>query len=339
MLGESLNSLEIRSIASSPPPGPIYNAVNRLTGQTATVHTLRAGLPIGARASEEFYRRQRAASLMGKHPRAWVMLDSGAYEDTRYYVLAGPPGESLAVHMDVQPVTGATLLRSGGVSAHDERSFGNLNSVSSWTIRNWMRDLAWAVDFFHQQGLVLGNLSPHTIWISCEGAAMIMDPGAGGDLSWHLEGKGASADRYEQDMAFLAPEQVMGSPVGPHTDVYALGVILFWLLGGQFPPRPRRDATRIGRYLPLIPLSRRADPALAAICKKAAAISPANRYGSADFLRAALAANDDDLRAARQKFSHAARNTLMHSSPAEPTSPSTDDTGATRLGRWWQSWW
>jgi serine/threonine-protein kinase len=86
----------------------------------------------------------------------------------------------------------------------------------------------------------------------------------------------------------MAPEQARGeiSRLGPRTDVYALGAILYYMLAGR-PPYdggpPREILARVAREGP--PPVRQADPTvprpLASVCARAMAREPEDRYASA----------------------------------------------------------
>jgi Protein kinase domain len=88
--------------------------------------------------------------------------------------------------------------------------------------------------------------------------------------------------------AYVAPEQAAGrvKEVGPATDVYGLGAILYHLLTGRPPFSGPNDMATLQRVIDEDPVPpRRLNPAvppdLAAICLKAMAKDPAQRYPSA----------------------------------------------------------
>ena len=102
---------------------------------------------------------------------------------------------------------------------------------------------------------------------------------------------------------FMSPEQAMGRAdrMGPQTDVYGIGAILYRLLTGQPPyvsPFSAVDALQVVRWIkegsptPVLELAPRATPELVAICEKAMARDPSVRYADmselADELRAFL---------------------------------------------------
>ncbi len=86
--------------------------------------------------------------------------------------------------------------------------------------------------------------------------------------------------------AYMSPEQAAGDldRLGPRSDVYSLGATLYCLLTGR-PPFEGGvgqvlDAVRSGRFTPPRALDRTIDQALEAICLKAMATVPDDRYAS-----------------------------------------------------------
>jgi serine/threonine protein kinase len=98
-----------------------------------------------------------------------------------------------------------------------------------------VRTLAMAADYAHRQGIVHCDLKPSNILITPEGVPKIADFGVAkwleSDDQWSQDGDILGTPRY------MAPEQAIGSVqcVGPMTDVYSLGVILYEMLIGRPP--------------------------------------------------------------------------------------------------------
>jgi tetratricopeptide (TPR) repeat protein len=144
--------------------------------------------------------------------------------------------------------------------------------------------LARALHAMHQRGLMHRDLKPANIILRLSGEPMIMDFGLARSLthSDRLTGTGVMVGTP----AYVSPEQVMGDPkaVGAATDIYSLGVICYELLTGQ-PPFLGPGHAIFGQILhaeATPPSACRAglNQQLDAICKKALAKQPANRYAT-----------------------------------------------------------
>ena len=171
--------------------------------------------------------------------------------------------------------------------------------AEGWTLQRAiavMHAVCLTVAFAHQKGVVHRDLKPENIMVGPFGEAYVMD--------WGLALLLGRAERGSivGTPAYMAPEQASGEvgAVGPHSDVYALGAILYELFARRMPHAKSLDARRhepgsFERMLvtPPRPLSKVAHdvPAeLAAICAKAMAASPAERYQSSREMADDLAA-------------------------------------------------
>jgi serine/threonine protein kinase len=150
--------------------------------------------------------------------------------------------------------------------------------------------VAEALAVAHRAGVVHRDLKPANIMLDDTGRPIVVDFGLA---------------RRQQDLAltrtgdflgtppYMSPEQINGAEVGPASEVYSLGATLYHLLTGR-PPFQGATLTQLAERIakePPEPPSRLRpgiDPGLEAICLKALAKAPADRFVSMDEMAAAL---------------------------------------------------
>jgi len=217
---------------------------------------------------ERFYREARAAAKI-RHANLCPVYDVGEIEGFPYLSMAYIQGRPLA------------RLLEGHVP------------LSQREAAEIVRKLALGVQEAHVHGVVHRDIKPSNVIVAQNGEPILTDFG----LARTVE-----ADRSKLTHcglivgtpAYMAPEQVDGDPeaVGPCSDIYSLGVLLYELLTGEVPFRgPLLSVvSQIGRDQPEPPSLRCAnlDPQLEAVCMKAMAKGRADRYQSAGELAAAL---------------------------------------------------
>src|SRR6476469_6414153 len=92
-------------------------------------------------------------------------------------------------------------------------------------------DVLTGLAFAHKRGIVHRDIKPANIRIDDEGRARVMDFGIA-----HLSA--ASMTRTGTMVgtpAYMAPEQIVGTPVSPATDLFSVGIVLYELLSGSKP--------------------------------------------------------------------------------------------------------
>src|SRR5581483_1302271 len=162
-----------------------------------------AGDPPGV--LERFQREARAAAKL-HHPNLCPVFDVGQVGGVHYLTMAFIPGRTLA-----------RVLRDRG-GPMDEMEAARL-----------IRTLALALGEAHRAGVVHRDLKPANIIMSARGEPVILDFG----LARRAEDSRMTATGAALGTpAYMPPEQVEGDPtaVGPASDIYGLGVILYELL-------------------------------------------------------------------------------------------------------------
>jgi predicted Ser/Thr protein kinase len=219
---------------------------------------------------ERFFREARAAATL-RHPNLCPVYDIGEQDGVYYLTMAFIEGTSLAQYL------------------HAHKPLPPREAVEL------VRVLAHALQEAHDHGIIHRDLKPGNVLLSNKNEPIVTDFG--------LARRTASQDeRLTQTGAILGtptympPEQVNGdvAAMGPGCDIYALGVILYELLTGR-PPFQGPMGTLIAQIVldappPPSRFRPELDPALGAICLKALAKRPEERYPSMSAFAAALEA-------------------------------------------------
>jgi serine/threonine protein kinase len=217
--------------------------------------------------AQRFYREARAAAML-RHSNLCPVYDAGEIDGVRYLSMAYIEGRPLSE-----------------VLTHE----GPLSNASAAT---FVLKLARALAAAHARGVIHRDLKPSNIMIDAHDEPIIMDFGLARRIN-------KEDSRLTQDgtlmgsPAYMSPEQVEGDieRMGPPSDVYSLGIILYELLTGVVPFKGSIAAV-MGQILsaePKKPSSVKAgiNPALEAVCLKMIAKRMEDRFASmTDVVRA-----------------------------------------------------
>ncbi|MCP4420307.1 MAG: serine/threonine protein kinase [Chloroflexi bacterium] len=152
--------------------------------------------------------------------------------------------------------------------------------------------LAAALTMAHNRDIVHRDIKPANILLDSDGTIFLSDFGLAAFANKLETSSVPSA--YGGSPFYMAPEQWQDGPVGPHTDVYQLGVTLFEMLTGK-RPYPETDMNLLlDRHLNgLVPKARDLNPKLPRniepILEKAMAKNRLDRYATPEELAEAVA--------------------------------------------------
>lgn len=216
-----------------------------------------------------FQREARAAASV-RHPHVCPIYDVGEHEGQPYVVMAYIEGESLAAY----------LVRQ----IHYQESPQSVDLI---------RQVLNALEAVHDHGIVHRDLKPSNILLDAQRRAILTDFGLARPAG---EGEGLTSEGIVVGTpAYMAPEQAAGQidKIGPWTDLYSLGVILYQMLTGRLPFEgpALKVMAQIVHESPPRPSSLQSalDPALDALILKAMAREPHDRFQSAHEFRETLA--------------------------------------------------
>jgi serine/threonine protein kinase len=184
----------------------------------------------------------------------------------------------------------------GGVYTATELLVGNSleHFLATHTVRMGdklalLAQVCEALAYAHSQGLAHGNIKPGNIFVTDAGNAAILDFGTG---TWQtlLLSSGVRLNGLLPN--YLAPEQILGHPFDARSDIFAVGIILYEVLRGQYPfqapagliPREivHTDPEPLRKWNTLIPAE------LEEVATRALKKDPKDRFQTADELAANL---------------------------------------------------
>jgi tRNA A-37 threonylcarbamoyl transferase component Bud32/tetratricopeptide (TPR) repeat protein len=154
--------------------------------------------------------------------------------------------------------------------------------------------VADALAHAHERHVIHRDVTPNNVMIDRYGDTQLIDWGLARDRTRVESSAAATASsdplvtREGSVMGtapFMAPEQARGEPVDQRVDVYAIGAMIYRLVGGAPPYRGDTDqvlaAVRAGPPQPLLARAPRSPPELVAIVERAMARDAADRYANA----------------------------------------------------------
>ncbi len=185
----------------------VFKAEDSLLCRAVAVKVLRPQYASDAEFVERFHREAKAAASLS-HPNVVNIFDVGKEDDIDYIVMEYIPGDNLK---DI-------IKRDAPMSV--ERSL------------DITRQIGEALHHAHQRNIIHRDIKPHNILVTPEGQIKVTDFGIA---------RAISASSFTQtgmvvgSVQYSSPEQVKGGMVGPQSDLYSLGCVLYELLTGTIP--------------------------------------------------------------------------------------------------------
>ncbi|MCI0749731.1 MAG: serine/threonine-protein kinase [Nevskiales bacterium] len=227
-----------------------------------------------------FFKEARAAGRL-LHPHIVALYDAGTESSFNYIVMEYIDGDTLL-----------PLCHKSGPRAPVER------------VVEIVFACAKALDYAHGKGVLHRDIKPSNIMLNREGVPKVMD--------FSIAEIHAQTDGVREVVGspmYMSPEQVRAEPLGPASDLYALGAVMFHLLVGE-PPFTLTEVPALFRAITDTPAprlsTRRSDlpPPAVEIVERLLLKNPAERYSSGQELATDLMRLSDKL---RQTDTHLAR--------------------------------
>jgi serine/threonine-protein kinase len=218
MIGKTLAHYEIEGCLGEGGSGVVYRGRDLRLERPVAIKVLADVLRDDELAWARLLREARLASQLN-HPHIAAIYDLGEEDGRAYIVMEYVEGLPLA-----------DLIPEGGMPLEQVERYG--------------AQIAGALAFAHQQGVLHGDLKGSNIIVTPEGNIKLLDFGLGRRIPRSGRGEVTSAclplteaGATAGTLPYLAPEVLRGSPTSLQSDVWALGVLLYQMATGELPFR------------------------------------------------------------------------------------------------------
>ncbi|HEX6009214.1 MAG TPA: protein kinase, partial [Actinomycetota bacterium] len=199
---------EVQELLGSGGMASVYRAHDKLLERSVALKILHDHFSRDPEYVERFRREARSIARVS-HPNIVTVIDRGTYEGQEYIVFEYVRGETLK----------DLVKRNGPLPVGEALAF--------------VHQVARALAFAHDQGIVHRDVKPHNVLVDDERGAKVTDFGLARSLELDQDITQTGTVMGTSD--YISPEQASGQPADERSDQYALGVLLYELLAGEVP--------------------------------------------------------------------------------------------------------
>jgi DNA-binding winged helix-turn-helix (wHTH) protein/tetratricopeptide (TPR) repeat protein len=255
--GSRIGNYEILEQLGGGSMGEVYKALDQRLGRTVALKLLPADLSRDPSSRRRFLHEAKAVAALD-HPNVATLYDVGESEGGRMFLaMAFYSGETLQQRLEHGPLP---LQEAMSIA----------------------RQIAQGLAAAHRLHIIHRDVKPANVAILPDGKVKLLDFGLAKMTGATLLTQIGSSPGTP---AYKSPEQTRGDQVGPRSDLWALGVVLYEMLTGRTPFGGEYEQAVIYAILnePPPPFDAKAFPReLGAIITKALAKDPEKRYATAE---------------------------------------------------------
>jgi serine/threonine protein kinase len=208
VVGETIaDRYEVEELVGHGGMSSVYKAKDSLLERHVALKILHEQYSTDDDFVERFKREARSVAQL-QHPNIVTVIDRGEENGRQFIVFEFIDGENLKEH----------VVRKGRLEVRDALEIS--------------LEVARGLAFAHEQGLVHRDVKPQNVLLNGDGRAKVTDFGIARSVD--VDGM-TQTGTVLGTSNYIAPEQASGQPVDAHSDVYALGVVLYELLAGDVP--------------------------------------------------------------------------------------------------------
>ena len=278
MIGRTLAQYRIISLAGQGGMGEVFLAEDTRLGRNVALKVLPPDAASDPERLARFRREARAIAALN-HPN---IVTIHSVED-----IEGIPLITMEL---VEGRTLAALIPEGGLPAEQLHDFA--------------LQLTDAIAAAHEQGVIHRDLKPMNVMVTSKGRVKVLDFGLARMDSGSKDAALTTAAMTQEGLVvgtvpYMSPEQLQGRPVGPASDVFSLGILVYEMAAGHRPFTGQSSveiASAILRDTPIALSTLRSDlPQLSPILIRCLEKHPADRWSDGRELHRALVALPKDL--------------------------------------------
>src|ERR671922_2194568 len=188
--------------------GIVYLAREVRLDRLVAIKLLPPGRASDARLRERFLHEARTAAKLS-HPHIIPIFTVDEVGEFVFFAMAYVAGETLTERV------------------------GRRGPLAPTEAARVLREVAWALAYAHSQGLVHRDVKPDNIMLEAgSGRALVADFGIAGLVRGAA---GLDGGEVIGTPEFMSPEQALGERVDARSDLYALGVVGYFVLSGKLP--------------------------------------------------------------------------------------------------------
>jgi serine/threonine-protein kinase len=244
----------------------VYRAFDTVLERQVAIKLMHREIAADAGQLERFRREARAVAQLN-HPHVVGVIDAGEAPPPDEPVFGEPVAMPYIVFEYVEGETLKDRIRRAGRLPIPE--------AVAYAI-----EIARALQAAHERRIVHRDVKPQNVLIDSEGTAKVTDFG----IARSLTEEGLTADgRVLGTTDYVSPEQALGHDVGPQSDLYSLGIVLYEALTGDVPFKGDNQVAvamkHVREELPDVQVRRpEVSSALAAVIDRATAKDLKDRY-------------------------------------------------------------
>src|SRR5215203_5677075 len=188
--------------------GEVYLAHDEVLDRDVALKVLRSHYAGDEEFAGRFLREARSAASLS-HPNIVQVYDRGETEGgISYIAMEYVPGGTLKELIDGRAPLGAR--EAAGVAAR----------------------ISLALEAAHERGVIHRDIKPQNVLVTASGDLKVTDFGIARAASAVTS---SASGAIFGTAGYISPEQALGEPVGPASDLYSLGVVLYEMLTGELP--------------------------------------------------------------------------------------------------------